>query len=206
MFSFLLPREDDFFQYFDAHAQLIVDAAQLFKKSVSIDIFESSNAIKEIEHKADQITHICLESLHKTFITPIDREDIYRLIQQMDDIIDCIDEAYDRLMIYKLQTMNTDVRNLANVIVLASLEVQKAVTGLKDLTNSEDISKICIRIGEYENQADDILRAAISRLFEEESDIRLVIKWKEIYENLEKATDVCDHVGELIQGIILEHG
>lgn len=208
MFSRFLPHDADFFEYFDQHAALIVRAASAFHGMVNSEkwTYSTSTNIKDIEHEADRVTHLCLESLHKTFITPIDRDDMFRLITQMDDIIDCIDEAFERIITYKLSIMNQEVRGLADVVVRASKEVEKAVTKLRHIGDGTTIRNSCIIINDLENEADTLLRMAIGKLFEEESDTRLVIKWKEIYDNLERATDHCEHVSDIIQGIILEHG
>lgn len=208
MFSRFLPHEADYFEYFDQHAALIVKAAVEFHSMVSAETWTYSNSpvIKEIEHQADQVTHLCMESLHKTFITPIDRDDVFRLISQMDDIIDCIDEAFEKISTYKLAVMNPAVRHLAHVVVRSSQQVKEAVGGLRKIGDGAAIRKNCTAIHNLEIEADALLREAVGRLFEDQPDTRLVIKWKEIFENLEQATDHCDHVSDVIQGIILEHG
>lgn len=208
MFARLLPREADFFNYFDQHAQLIVKVAEEFHAMVSADVwtFSKSTVIKDLEHEADKVTHDCMESLHKTFITPIDREDVYRLISSMDDIIDCIDEAFERIVIYKLTSMNAEVKNLAVILVNSAKEVQCGVNGLRNISDLDNIKPSCIRINALENEADTVYRNAIAKLFDEEQDTRNVIKWKEVYESLERATDFCEDVADVIQSIILEQG
>lgn len=208
MFARFLPREADFFNYFDQHAQLIVKVAEEFYAMVSADewTFSKSTLIKDLEHQADKVTHDCMESLHKTFITPIDREDVYRLISSMDDIIDCIDEAFERLVIYKLTSMNTEVKSLALVLVKSAKEVQCGVNALRNLSDLNSIKQCCITINALENDADAILRNAIGKLFDEEQDTRKVIKWKEVFESLERGTDYCEDVADVIQSIILEQG
>ncbi|MFA6916621.1 MAG: DUF47 family protein [Parachlamydiales bacterium] len=207
MFSSLLPYKTDYFEFFAKHAAIVVEAAEKFKEMVSHERLSCSNhkVIKQYEHEADIIVHACLESLHKTFITPIDRDDIYRLMTRMDDIIDCIDEAFERIIIYKIETLTEETRLFADVICRAAVQVQKAVNRLHEIGDGVEIAAICASIHVLENEADDILRSSLGKLFEEEPDTRMVIKWKEIYDNLEKATDSCVHASDVIQGIILEY-
>jgi uncharacterized protein Yka (UPF0111/DUF47 family) len=146
-----------------------------------------------------------VEALHKTFITPIERDDIYRLIGKMDDIMDYVEAAAERIALYKLTVMTADVKDLADVLVRATKELEAAIKLLRDMGNAEAISKKCIDINRLENESDSILRAAVARLFDEEQDTRLIIKWKEIYENLENATDRCEDVANIIEGVVLEH-
>ncbi len=207
MFGRLLPRETSFFDFFEKHAATTVQGAQEFLSlaSTGANVVAKAKRIKEIEHECDTITHHCVEALHKTFITPIERDDIYRLIGKMDDIMDYVEAAAERIALYKLQTMTSDVKDLADVLVRATQELQQAITLLRDMSNAEAISKKCIDINRLENEADSILRAAVARLFDEEQDTRLIIKWKEIYENLENATDRCEDVANIIEGVVLEH-
>ena len=161
--------------------------------------------IKEIEHETDVITHHCVEALHKTFITPIEREDIYRLITRMDDIMDYVEAAAERIALYEIGQMNDDVRSLAGVLVQSAEGVEQALRGLRDMKNAQAIIQRCIDINRLENEGDAILRSAVARLFREEKNPIMVIKWKEIYENLENATDRCEDVANIIEGVVLEH-
>jgi predicted phosphate transport protein (TIGR00153 family) len=207
MFGRLLPRETSFFDFFERHAAITVQGAQEFLSlaTTGANVVAKAKRIKEIEHECDTITHHCVEALHKTFITPIERDDIYRLIGKMDDIMDYVEAAAERIALYKLTTMTTDVKDLADVLVRSTLELESAIKLLRDMTNAEAISRKCIDINRLENEADSILRAAVARLFDEEQDTRLIIKWKEIYENLENATDRCEDVANIIEGVVLEH-
>jgi len=205
MFGKLLPRETSFFDYFEKHAALIVKGAQeLIALMINNDLLKASQ-IKDIEHEADTITHQCVEALHKTFITPIEREDIHRLISRMDDIIDYIDDAADRLFLYKIQIIKPEAKELTQVLLNATLEVEQAVKGLRHLDKDEAIRKRCININCLENEADSVFRRAVVCLFEEEKDTRTLIKWKEIYEDLESAADRCEDVANIIEGVILEY-
>ena len=151
------------------------------------------------------ITHRCVEALHKTFITPIDRDSIHRLITRMDDVMDFVEAAAERIELYELTVMTSDVRDLADVLHRAALQVEQAVRGLRDLKDPQATLKLCIDINRLENEADAILRRSVARLFKEEKDPITVIKWKEIYENLEDATDRCEDVANIIEGVVLEH-
>jgi predicted phosphate transport protein (TIGR00153 family) len=207
MFGRLLPRETSFFDFFDRHAAKTVEGAKQFLElaSGSIDIPSAAKRIKEIEHETDVITHHCVEALHKTFITPIERDDIYRLITRMDDIMDFVEAASERVALYDIKIMTPESKALGAVLVRATEEVQRACRGLRDLRNGEAIIRSCIEINRMENEADDILRATVAKLFREEQDPITVIKWKEIYENLENATDRCEDVANIIEGVVLEH-
>ena len=207
MFGRLLPRETSFFDYFDKHAALTVEGAREFLSLVSTgaNILAKAKRIKEIEHETDVITHHCVEALHKTFITPIERDDIHRLISRMDDIMDYIEAAAERISLYEIREMTPEARDLADVLVRAAQGVERAVRGLRDMKHTEAVVKTCIDINRLENEGDAILRAAVARLFKEVRDPIEIIKWKEIYEILESATDRCEDVANIIEGVVLEN-
>lgn len=205
MLKWILPREGNFFDFFERHAALIILASQKFLTWVTNGLEESEwRKIKEYEHAADEITHHCVEELHKTFITPFDRNDIFRLISKMDDVIDFIENAAARVETYKLRTPTPEVEQMAKILVQTSLQIEKAVKTLRHLKKNREMQEASIEINHLENEADSTLRNAIGRLFEEESDIRLLIKWKEIYESLENAIDCCEDVSNIIEGVLLE--
>ncbi len=207
MFGRLLPRETSFFDFFERHAAKTVEGAQEFLSlaTTRANIVSKAMRIKEIEHECDTITHHCVEALHKTFITPIERDDIFRLISKMDDIMDYVEAASERIALYKLTNMTQDVKDLADVLLRATLELEGTLKLLRNLEHAEAITKKCIDINRLENEADSILRTAVARLFDEEKDVLAIIKWKEIYENLENATDRCEDVANIIEGVVLEH-
>lgn len=208
MLGWLLPRETSFFDFFDQHAVLIVQASEELSSLLlsTHTTAEKAEFIKQLEHKADLCTYHCIEALRKTFITPFERDDIYRLISRMDDIIDYIEETAARMALYKLTFIRQEAKDLADLLVHATQEVKKVVSGLRQLKNIKDMKKSFLIIHELENQADVILRESMGRLFDEEQDIRTLIKWKEIYENLENAMDRCEDVSNIIEGVILEYG
>ncbi len=207
MFGRFMPKETSFFDFFEEHAALTVEGAKEFLSMVSTgaNIETKARRIHDIEHETDVITHRCVETLHKTFITPIDRDSIHRLITRMDDIMDFVEAASERIALYELTVMTPDARDLADVLVRATEQVRVAIKGLRDLKNPQAILKQCIDINRLENESDQILRRAVAKLFREEKDPIVVIKWKEIYENLENAADRCEDVANIIEGVILEH-
>jgi predicted phosphate transport protein (TIGR00153 family) len=207
MFGRFLPRETSFFDFFEQHAQLTIEGTKEFLSLVTTgaNVAAKCRRISDIEHETDTITHRCVEALHKTFITPIDRDSIHRLITRMDDVMDFVEAAAERIELYELTVMTADVRDLADALHRSALQVEAAVRGLRELKNAQATLKLCIDINRLENEADAILRRAVARLFKEEKDPILVIKWKEVYENLESATDRCEDVANIIEGVILEH-
>lgn len=207
MFRRLLPRNASFFDFFDSHATKTVEGAKEFLALASgeVELEAAARRIKKIEHDTDVITHACVEALHKTFITPLERDDIHRLITRMDDIMDFVEAASERMALYEITTTTPELRALADVLLRSAEEVQRAVAGLRDMKDGDNVIRSCIEINRMENEADNILRTAVAKLFKEEKDPIVVIKWKEIYENLENATDRCEDVANIIEGVVLEH-
>ena len=207
MFGKLLPRETSFFDFFEQHAKLTAEGIREFAALAApgANIPFKAKRVKEIEHETDVVTHRCVEALHKTFITPIERDDIYRLITRMDDIIDNVEATAERIVLYDLTVMRPEVLDLADVLVRCSDQIQKAVRGLRSMKNAGPILQTCIEINQLENEADAILRAALARIFKEERDALTIIKWKEIFEYLESATDRCEDVAQIIEGVVLEN-
>ncbi len=207
MFGRFLPKETSFFDFFEQHAALTVEGTKEFLSLVTTgaNIETKAKRVSDIEHETDVITHRCVEALHKTFITPIDRDNIHRLITRMDDVMDFVEAAAERIALYELTVMTQDVRDLADVLVRAAQQVELATKGLRNLKDPQSILKQCIDINRLENESDQILRRAVARLFKEEKDPIMVIKWKEVYENLENAADRCEYVANIIEGVILEH-
>jgi predicted phosphate transport protein (TIGR00153 family) len=207
MFNRLLPRETGFFDFFEQHAAMTVRGARdlLSMASGTLSVPDAAKRIKTIEHEADDLTHRCVAALHKTFITPIDRDSIHRLITRMDDIMDFVDAAADRIGLYEVKVMTMDAVDMAAVLVKSAKEVEVACKGLRNLKNPQAILHSCVIINRLENEADAILRRAVARLFREERDPIQIIKWKEIYELMETATDRCEDVANVIEGVVLEN-
>lgn len=207
MLKRLLPRETNFFDYFERLAATIVRAGEGFVElaATGTDAAERAKRIKDLEHEADVITHDCVEALHKTFITPFERDDIYRLIGRMDDIMDYLETAADQWSLYDLAETTEQAKELADVVLRSAREIEQAVAGLRDMKHAEAITARCVQINVLENEADQILREAVAGLFRNEKDPFRVIKWKSIYENLEIATDKCEDVANILEGVVLEN-
>ena len=207
MFKRLFPREEKFFDLFQKSSDLAVECAKEFQIMLTdlAHLETRSRNIKAIESKADEVTHHTVELLHKTFITPLDREDIYQLISRMDDILDFLEAASERMYLFGLNTTTPEMIALAEVCVKSTEAIRKAVFELHDMKNSKDIVRHCVEVNRLENEADHILRAAIAKLFREEPDTRQLIKFKEIYELLETVTDRCEDVANVIEGIVLDY-
>jgi hypothetical protein len=203
----LLPHDASFFAHFEHQGKKTVEGCRAFLEMIEQpgNMEARAERVKRIEHECDDITHAVVEALHKTFITPIDRNDIYTLITKMDDIMDFVEAAADRLALYAIPTMTNEVVELARCLVDSAEHVLSAVSGIRDLGKPNGILQHCIEINRLENVADGILRGALARLFREEKDPIAVIKWKEIYETLETATDRCEDVANIIEGVVLEN-
>jgi|SRR6266545_4488802 len=207
MFGRLLPKETSFFDFFEEHARLTVTGTTEFVSMVSSanSIDAKAKRIKEIEHETDVITHRCVEALHTVFITPIERDDIYRLITRMDDVMDFVEAAAERLALYEITKMTPEVVDLAETLCRAAKDVEEALKGLRDLKHPKRILAKCVDINRLENEADAILRRALARMFKQIRDPIEIIKWKEIYENVESATDRCEDVANIIEGVVLDN-
>jgi len=203
----LLPHDASFFAHFEHQGKKTVEGCRAFLEMVEhpTDLESRAERVKQIEHECDEITHAVVEGLHKTFITPIDRGDIYALITKMDDIMDFVEAAADRVALYEIPSMTKEVGDLARCLVSSAEHVLGAVSSIRDLGKPNGILQHCIEINRLENVADNILRSALARLFKEEKDPIAVIKWKEIYETLESATDRCEDVANIIEGVVLEN-
>jgi predicted phosphate transport protein (TIGR00153 family) len=213
LFGKLLPREGNFFEMFNQHADKIVEAARAFSQLVAHyndpHLREQFNRdVDNAERQADRITAEVNRLLHKTFITPIDREQIHGLINAMDDILDLLQDATETMSLYDVRAMNEDIIRLGELSAKCCERVQHAITLLpkiNDHATAEAAIKTCEEIDKLESDADRVMRAAMSKLFREEPDVREVIKLKAIYELLETITDKCEDVANVIEGIVLEH-
>ena len=206
--SRLLPRETSFFEYFEKHASLTLRATQLLASvATKADAFEPiAGEIKDLEHQGDRVTHTCMEALHRTFITPIDRDAIHRLMGGLDDILDLVDEAAQRLVRYKITETPPSVHKATRILVDATQACERAVSGLRDMKTAANILEECKKINSCENAADAINSVAVAELFEIGGDPLMVMKWRDIYDSLENAVDATEDVANMIEGIVLEHG
>jgi len=207
MLSRLLPRQTNFFDFFERHAAISVEAAREMGKMArdNADFDAIAARIKELEHQADEVTHACMETLHKTFITPIDRNDIHKLASKLDDIIDFIDGATRQIALFEIDELPESAREATVVLVQATEAVERAVKGLRHMRNQTSVLGECVRINELENQADRIKASSVARLFREESNPIVVLKWHEVFQAMENITDACEDVANVIEGIVLEH-
>ncbi|MDD5338058.1 MAG: DUF47 domain-containing protein [Dehalococcoidales bacterium] len=203
-----MPREQKFFDLFDESAQNIIKAARLLKEMIDTWQFIDSRVaeITELEHDGDSITHQIISLLHRTFVTPFDREDIAMLAHTMDDVLDYIHSTADAMFIYKIAKPTQRAKELAGVIVQGAIEVEKAVSGLRHKNEFKNMLERCVEINRLENAADRIYRAAIGELFDSKADMAEIIKWREIYEHMETATDRCEDVADVIEGVALKNG
>ncbi|MFN3476161.1 MAG: DUF47 domain-containing protein [Candidatus Methylomirabilales bacterium] len=200
----LIPREEKFFEYFQEAARNALEAAKALKEMFDHykDPQGSWKMIVDFEHEGDKITHQIMRKLNQTFITPIDREDIHALTSALDDVMDAIEAAASRMVLYKIGEVTPEAKKLAHIIVTSAEQVVKAVSHMPKL---EDIQEHCIEINRLENQADEVYREAIVALFEGERSPLEVIKWKEIYEILETTTDRCEDVANIVEAVALKH-
>jgi predicted phosphate transport protein (TIGR00153 family) len=208
MFGRLLPKEGRFFDLFNAHAEQVVKAAHELSALMHAyhEREEHARLIDEAEHAADRITAETIRLLHKTFITPLDRDHIHQLVNAMDDICDLIQDATETLTLYDIRAITPECSRLADIGVKCCERVKDVVELLGKQDHSfEVIIKTCEEIDRLESDADRVMRSAVSRLFREEQDVREIIKMKAIYELLEAITDRCLDVANLAEGISLEN-
>jgi predicted phosphate transport protein (TIGR00153 family) len=202
-----MPSEDKFFELFSQHADLCVKGAkEMVALMTNFDDLETRvHAIETIEKQADKITYETLDLLHKTFITPLDRDDIHKLITSMDDILDLLEDAGQTISLYDIKAITPESKRLAELCLACAEKVKLAVALLHNMDNSRDMLTICEEIDRLESDADHVMRAAMSKLFRDEPDVRTLIKLKAIYELLETVTDRCEDVANIIEAIIVEN-
>lgn len=201
----LIPKEEAFFEMFKKAAHNMIEGSRLLKVMVEDfrDPAAKAEQIKAVEHVGDGITHDIVLRLNQTFITPIDREDIHDLASALDDILDAVEDVADRFVIYKIAQPTESVVRLADILYQASVAVGRAVDRIG--MSHAQISECSVQVNSLENEADRVSRDAISALFDKEADPIAVIKWKEIYEMIETATDRCEDVANILERIVLKH-
>lgn len=200
----LFPRGDDFFLLFEQAADNLVDGASHLQDFMNNyeTIEQKAQVIKGIEHKGDQLTHEIVERLNRTFITPMDREDIHALSTGLDDVVDSIEAVSNRMIAFKIEAPTEELKEMTDILYHAGEEIQKAVHSLRKL---DDMMSFCIQIKNLETRADEISRQMISDLFDKEKDPIAVIKWKEIYGRMEAATDRCEDIANIIESIVVKN-
>ncbi|MGQ0613262.1 MAG: DUF47 domain-containing protein [Planctomycetaceae bacterium] len=207
MFRILLPKKDIFFQHMESAAGKAVEIVEAFRDLLDhLDEVERRvDQIKALEHSADEVLHTVLAELHKSFVTPLDRNEISTISKRLDDIIDLVEGAAQRMLYYELRQATPALRKLTEILRSQVALVREAVGALSDLRNPGPLRQILIQINTLENEADSVLRPTIGALFREETDTRVILKWKEVYEHIEKATDRCEDVADNIENILLEY-
>jgi len=202
-----IPREEKFFRLFEESAQNMVKAAQGLKQMVDTWEYVEGKVgeITELEHRGDTITHEIMAQLNRTFVTPFDREDIALLGHTLDDVTDFIHAAADAMLIYKVNSPSQRAKELTDIIVQAAAEVERVMPRLRHRAELKQIFGHCVEINRLENMADRIFRLAMAELFDNTTDIAEVIKWREIYEHMESATDRCEDVANVLEGVALKH-
>jgi predicted phosphate transport protein (TIGR00153 family) len=207
MLGAILPKKTEFFDLFSKHAALTVEGAKLLQALLGDlrNVEEQAKKIKMVESDADKVAHQSIEMLHRSFITPIERGDIHRIVSRIDDILDYVEAASQRIWLYEIKEATPEAKEMARVLVRSAEAVKGAVDMLHNLKDPETIRASCIEINRLENECDTLLRLATARLFKEERDPLMVIKWKEIYENIEDATDRCEDVANVIEGVVIEN-
>ncbi|MBI2985516.1 MAG: DUF47 domain-containing protein [Deltaproteobacteria bacterium] len=202
-----LPRDEKFYELFEASVSKVVEGATQLEdlirdfKEVSL----KAKKIKDTEHEGDVVTHDTIQMLNRTFVTPLDREDIHNLITALDDVLDYVEACAERLNLFKISGTTEEAMLLVGILVQAIKELEKAVFKLRHLKGADSIMKNCVEINRLEHEGDYVCRAAVAKLFEPGNDPLEVIKWKEIYETLENAIDRCEDVANVLEGIVLKN-
>ena len=201
----LIPREEKFYADFQALADELMRGADQLEVMLAGDepVWNKAEEIKEIEHKCDFLTHEIIQRLHRTFVTPLDREDIFTLARTLDDVMDAIDACATVVRLYQITSVREDARKLGRIIAASADQV---VHALKALERRKGVAEPAVEINRLENEADRIHQEAVMRLFEDERDPIVVMKWKETLDFLEHATDRCEDVANVLEGVVVKHG
>jgi uncharacterized protein len=206
MFNFL-PRNTKFFDYFDRDTEVLVRAAECFCEFLEShgDPTEYSKRLKELEHEADRVTHEAMELLHRSFITPLERGDLRRLILALDEIVDYLDDAARRIAIYEVGEILPEVGAMGKVVVDLANAVAAAVHDLRNLRGKNHVLEYCIEIQRLENLGDHLHHIALGSIFKNDRAPLMVLKWKEIVDLIELSMDAAEEVAHVIEGIVLEN-
>jgi uncharacterized protein len=201
----LIPREEKFYNDFVAMADELKRGARLLEDMLAPErpVWDKADEIKEVEHKCDVLTHEIIQRLNRTFVTPLDREDIHALARSLDDVMDAIDAAATLVRLYRLESVRVGTRELARTITASTDQVHLA---LEAMEKHKALTTHAVEINRLENEADRVHQVAVSRLFDEERDPIIVMKWKEALDLLEQATDRCEDVANVLEGVMVKHG
>ena len=200
----LIPKEERFYDDFVAMAEEIRHGAAMLEEMLAPErpLWDKADEIKEVEHKCDFLTHEIIQRLHRTFVTPLDREDIFALARSLDDVMDAIDATAALVRLYQIAFVRQDARELARIIMASAEQLVKAV---KELERKKGVAEPAVEINRLENEADRAHQSAVRLLFEEEKDPIQIMKWKEILDFLEDATDRCEDVANVLEGVVVKH-
>jgi predicted phosphate transport protein (TIGR00153 family) len=203
----LFPREEKFFVLFEQSAQNVVKIAQQLRDLVGTweNVKERVKIITSLEHDGDAITHQIIAQLHRSFVTPLDREDIALLAETLDDITDLIHSSADAMLLYKVDSPTDKVKELVGILVRASAEVDKGVAQIHARIDRDKLLKSSMEINRLENMGDSLYRSALAELFVDSPDFTYLIKWREIYEDIESAIDKCEDIANVLEGIALKY-
>ncbi|MGE5328483.1 MAG: DUF47 domain-containing protein [Deltaproteobacteria bacterium] len=204
----IFPKDDTFFNLFVQSANKVYEAAVLLKEIVaepSQSLEEKVNKMKQIEEEGDENTHIILSQLNKSFITPLDREDIYQIAKEIDEILDYIEDTAHSIFIFGIKNSKQEAITITELIITAAKEIQYMTEALKDTKNTKQLYKKIVEINRIENEGDTIYREAVTKLFAEETKPIEIIKWKEIFEFLENTLDSCEDLANTIEGVVMKH-
>ncbi len=196
-----------FYEAFSAHAARSVEASRIVARMVAApqNIVELAKAVQEAESAGDKITHETIARLHKTWLTPIDRADIHSLITSLDDVLDLTEAVSERFLLYGMTSSPNFVVQLADVLVRATVDMERAVRLLPKVKQPKEMLDLCVEINRLENEADEEYRRGLAELFKGGFDALTVLKWRDIIDNLESATDRCEDVANILEGIVLEY-
>ena len=200
----LIPREERFYDDFVAMAKQIRHGATLLEDMLTPDrpVWDKADEIKEVEHECDNLTHQIIQRLHRTFVTPLDREDIHMLASSLDDVIDAIDEAAANIRLYRLDHVRHEARSMAGIIKACTVQI---VAALRAFERRSGVAAPAVDINRLENEADRVHQNALQRLFDEETNPITIMKWKEVIDLLEEAADRCEDVANVVEGVVVKH-
>ena len=203
----LIPKEKKFFALFEQGTQNAVKIAQQLKDMLSIweNVKERVGVINDLEHQGDAITHQIFDQLHRSIITPFDREDIALLAHSLDDVADFIHAAADAMLLYKIERPTNRARELADIVVQAVAEVEKAVSEMHDRIGRKQLLKRCVEINRLENLGDIVYRSAMAELFDDSANYATLIKWREIYNHMESVIDRCEDIANILEGVAIKY-
>lgn len=204
--SILVPREDKFYRLFEQAAANVLRGAQLLNDLLTnfTDVTTKVKLIQAVEHEGDTLTHEIFEQLHRRFVTPLDREDIAAITKALDDVLDFIEASADAFQLYDIDEPTSAAIELGTLIMQATEQVHKAILSMRYRKQAEQTREAVVEINRIENLADQVYRGAMSSLFRQADPVRM-IKWKQVYDYLEQATDLCEDVGDVLQGVLLKN-